>query len=112
MNTWTNLEEIKNDKTLVGLLVRVEGMYVDCEPDTEDMEFRFERGYFRTIYRSVENVVSYAVVSSEEKIEDLPYVSDAETSEREIIAELYVNSKGVRMARPISEDAREILMGA
>ena len=109
MNTWMDLDEIKDDKSIVGFLVRVEGMHVDCEPDTSDVEFYYERGYWKQIYYETTDLVGFAVVSSEEDVDSLEGFMHKETNEREIVAELYVNEKGVRMARLISEDAKEIL---
>ena len=108
LNTWMDLEDIKDNKTLVGFLVRVEGMHVDCEPDTSDVEFYYERGYWNQIYHETTDLVGFAVVSSEEDVETLEEFMHQETNDREIVAELYIKD-GVRMARLISKDAKEIL---
>lgn len=111
MFEWNSLEEIKNDKSLVGYLLEANGFEVDCEPDTEDAEYRYARGHWRPIYSRGATGNMYCVIASKEDAETVSSPWDCENG-REIIAELYVNSKGVRMARPISDGAREILMGA
>lgn len=100
--TFSSLAEISNDKTLLGFIVMETGVHVDCEPDTEDAEFRYTHGRWKTIHYSSSEETIYYVVSSEKDVDEDGIGNWDYTAGVEVIGRLYMKD-GQRFVKPMGD---------